>query len=731
MNPPMPIIMSENKNMPTEEPSVLDYVKALLIPWRGTPPKIPPLPKEGVAPKVRAVRKNHRAATSLAGIQWATLPWRTLAALFLVLLAQISLELPTPSRLSTLGPYVIAIGLMLWAHLSGEWTLTTPREQEDGNQHLRVISIGFTAGVLLAGLAYLTFGGNHFTPLNIFFWGAAFILIVWALWVRAPQQAPWLTRLRTFLVKPSWSLPITRFGLLIAAALAISFFFRIYQLSDVPRDMFSDHIEKLMDIYDVRNGQKSIYFPRNTGREAGQMYLTSWIIDTFNTGYSFLSLKLGMVAAGIFMLPYMYFLGKEISNREVGLIAMFLTGVAFWPNILARVGLRHILYPAFVAPTLYYLVRGLRRGNRNDFILSGIALGIGLHGYSPIRVLPFVLVLAVVLFLLHKQSLGVRIRTIIFLGVLALMALIVFLPLLRFAIDEPSVYNYRTLTRVGILEQPYPGSPVVIFFQNLWDALLMINVTNSSAWAISIPNRPMLDFISASLFILGVFMLIVRYARKRHWLDLFLLLSIPMLMMPSILSLAFPVENPTANRAGGAMVPVFIIAALAMESIIQSIRSKMNQVTGTRLAGGLAVLLVGWAALLNYNLTFNTFAIQFSRSAWNSSEMGAVISQFAETIGSKDSAWVVAYPHWADNRLVAINAGLPPGSTYELFPENFQVTLDVPAPKMFLVKLEDVEGMQALQELYPEGITSFYESEIEYEVKDFYIFFVPPEGEQR
>jgi len=39
-------------------------------------------------------------------------------------------------------------------------------------------------------------------------------------------------------------------------------------------------------------------------------------------------------------------------------------------------------------------------------------------------------------------------------------------------------------------------------------------------------------------------LVIVRYIRKRDWVDLFLLVSIPLLMMPSILSLAFPEENP-------------------------------------------------------------------------------------------------------------------------------------------------------------------------------------------
>jgi hypothetical protein len=108
--------------------------------------------------------------------------------------------------------------------------------------------------------------------------------------------------------------------------------------------------------------------------------------------------------------------------------------------------------------------------------------------------------------------------------------------------------------------------------------------------------------------------------------------------------------------------------------------------------------------------------------------MGAVIAEFTNTVGDRNNAWVVVYPHWADNRLVAINAGLPPTETYELYPENIPDTLSVTGPKIFLVKPEHEEALETLKEIYPQGIVTYYESKIEYELKDFYIFYVLPEG---
>ncbi len=62
---------------------------------------------------------------------------------------------------------------------------------------------------------------------------------------------------------------------------------------------------------------------------------------------------------------------------------------------ISRVGLRFPLSPLFVAPVLYYLLRGFRTGRRNDFLLAGLFQGIGLYGYSTIRILPVLLVVAI------------------------------------------------------------------------------------------------------------------------------------------------------------------------------------------------------------------------------------------------------------------------------------------------------------------------------------------------
>src|SRR6185436_16048071 len=147
-------------------------------------------------------------------------------------------------------------------------------------------------------------------------------------------------------------------------------------------------------------------------------------------------------------------------------------------------------------------------------------------------------------------------------------------------------------------------------------------------WVHSVTHRPALDIISAALFTIGVVLVVVRYIRNRHWLDLFLLASIPLLLMPSILSLAFPGENPALNRAGGAYIPAFVIAALALDGLLSSFgRGGLRSV----LVWGLAGVLFYISAAQNYDLVFNQYYTYFRDSSWNSSDMGKVVKEFEQT----------------------------------------------------------------------------------------------------
>ena len=191
--------------------------------------------------------------------------------------------------------------------------------------------------------------------------------------------------------------------------------------------------------------------------------------------------------------------------------------------------------------------------------------------------MPFLVIAAMILFALHIRSKTSTRDALVWLTIVGLVSFFVFLPLMRYATENPAGFSFRAFSRLEGVEQPLPGPAIQIFFSNLWNAFKMFNWDDGNIWVNSLPHRPALDIVSGALFLIGIVLLIARYIQKRNWLDLFLLLSIPILLMPSILSLAYPDENPALNRASGAFVPTFIVVAMALDGFISAFGSEKRR----------------------------------------------------------------------------------------------------------------------------------------------------------
>jgi hypothetical protein len=715
------------------EPSILDFIKQYFTPWRKRriilsqlqePCESPEPSFEEVGVVLTPELVEETQPEKKQSPRILTWPWEVFLSIVIGLIAQWSLEPPKQKLVFSLLFYAIAVGLLVWGYMKKRWTMPErmheSAEWKDTPVRWRRIFLALPVMVL----AFILFGNNQFNLINIAVWLVAIVLIITGFWSSPDQEKriQW-QKIAAFVKNPTIYLHISPTFWVIVVLIVLAVIFRFGQLSEIPGEMFSDHAEKLLDVNDVLNGQYSIFFPRNTGREAVQMYLTAAVAKLFGTGLSFMSLKIGTTLAGFLALPFIYLLAKEIGGKRLGLIAFFLAAIAYWPNVISRVGLRFPLYPLFVAPMLYFLIKGLKYGDRNQFIWAGLALGLGLHGYSPMRIVPIVVVVLLGIYMLFPSAKGKRQQVLMGLVVLAVVAFVVFLPLLRYAFDDPQMFAFRALSRLSTTERAFPASPVLIFFQNLWKSMVMFFWNNGNIWVHSVPNRPAVDVVSAVFLLFGMGITLWRSIRQRSWVDAMLFVSIPLLMLPSILSLAFPEENPSLNRSGGAIIPVFITAAIGIDSLFSSLIKGLKSRIGKTLGYVFAGILIFMTISQNYDLVFRQYKTQFDAGAWNTSEMGAVIRDFAESTGTYDTAYVVPVAYWVDTRLVGINAGVPT-KDYAMWPDSFASTLDEPRAKLFLVKGDDRIDLDLLLQYYPDAAVYLYDQSLE--GKDFFIVYVPP-----
>lgn len=676
------------------------------------------------------------------------MPLLTLAGTLFALAAQTMLE-PTIIRTGR-TPWIAALTYLLsalcflFAFADG---FSRPRSGENREtSHLstvwgdikykhfsEIVRLNWLSCSLICALAaFLLFGGNRFTTLNCFFWFLS-ILFALAAFANLPEDQSVLAVCRDWLKMKFASLmdclkdglhlirmQFSVWNLLCLAVFLLSAFFRFYQLNTVPLDMFSDHAEKLYDVMDVLDGKTPIFFTRNTGREAFQFYWTVLMIKLFGTGISFLSLKIGTALAGLFILPFVYKLGKMAGNRWVGLIAMLFCGVAYWPNVIGRVALRFAFYPMFTAPALYFLYKGLMRRDRGALIWSGLFLGAGLQGYSSMRIVPVLFVVIFLIWLFMEVPPSLRKNALYAFLTLILFAVLAFLPLMRVTIDMPEAVIYRSMTRIGEAESAFSSSPMVIFLSNFWKAVVMPFWSDGSTWVHSIVGRPALDHISASFYFIGILLILLRFIKRRKWEDLCLLLMVPILMLPSILSLAFPNENPCLNRTGAALIPIMLISAFGFcfcfEQILTLFRGHM---LGTLLSSAAAVFLLINICGHNYDLVFVQYRSEYAQNAWNTTQVGSLIKGFADSIGSYEETYVIPNAHWVDTRLTGITAG-DPRRDYALDKSLIATLPDTEKARMFIYRDSDSETRQILQQTFPGGYEELHFGP--YSGKNFYTY---------
>ncbi len=699
-----------------DEPSLLDYLKERLdlrriLRGEAAKPPILPLPD-----KPEEAQDQGNANTRF--------PWRVIPVLLLALLGQRFFEPGSAQPALGIIFYMFTVGLLIFLLIKKDWQLPTVKPDEADQLSLRYRRVPLIIFVPLFLLTFFLFSGNQFTFLNVLLWIATFISALAAFWLPGEKSKNIVTSDGTtgFLSGGIGGQRINRWHLLLLLVFLISAWFHLSQIATVPLEMTSDHTEKLLDLKDVVNGNLSIFFPRNSGREPIQFYLAAILVKVFGMEMNFTVLKLSMALAFLASLFYVYLLGQEVGNRWTGLLAMLLVGFASWPNILARSGMRLVLTPVFVAPVLFYLLRGLRLSRRNDLVLAGVFLGLGLLGYSAFRVMPLVVIIIFVIYMARQNRIKKNDAALGGLGVVVIFALIGALPLLRYAIEYPEIFAYRMATRMTGAEQAIQGSAFVVFLQNLVKAAAMPFWRDGETWIISVINRPALDLITAALYILGVGILIYAWISRRNWQYLVLLVSIPMLMLPSILALAFPNENPSLSRAGGAVIPVILVAVIALQSLLSTLWQPVSRTGGRFVVIFFAAVLISVSADQNHDLVFRQYQQQYRSATWNTSQMGAIAREFIKSNGQADTIWVVAVPYWVDTRLVAANAGYL-GSDFQVWPDDLPATLGDPRAKLFFVKVDDFEGMEKLMSIYPNGVSQYHTSDVP--GREFFTYVVP------
>ncbi len=406
--------------------------------------------------------------------------------------------------------------------------------------------------------------------------------------------------------------------------LLIAFFFRVWQLNDVPPGLHHDEVIIGQIAQDILRGHFAIYFTAGYGHEPLYHYVVAALFGVI--GASAFALRLTSAFIATLGLATTYVLVRRLFSPVVALGALAWMSISLWPVFFARVGLRGIILPLLTTLTAYFLWRALfgrqriddglqtmaslsfiparvraaagRMAHPSSFILPGILLGLSLYTYQASRVFPLIFGLFLLLVFVQRwhatRSTQHALRNT---GVFFFSALLIALPLIIYlTLINPSAES-RVADLSGPLNQLRAGNPSEVIGSTL-NTLGMFTYRGDAVPIYNVSGRPVFpEIVGAALFIIGLLICLWRWKRPAYALMLiwFFISLIPAMVTPF---------SPNFVRTIAVWPVPFVFAGLAMSAIVQWVskwRSPLIRLSSRHLVTILFTLVLIWNAALTFN----------------------------------------------------------------------------------------------------------------------------------
>jgi 4-amino-4-deoxy-L-arabinose transferase-like glycosyltransferase len=472
---------------------------------------------------------------------------------------------------------------------------------------------------------------------------------------------------------------------------------RFYELGAWPPGLYHDEAYNGLDALRVLAGERPLYFAANHGREPFFIYLVSMSVGWL--GRSVYAVRLPAALIGTLLIPAAYFMARELFGRRVGLLTAAIAAITLWPLHLSLIGFRAGSLPLFVALTIGLGVHAYRSGRVLHWIIAGIVYGLSFYTYLASRFTPLALITFLLVVLVARPNRSLLRNLIIF----AATTLLVLTPLIITALTQWDVVMGRP-GDVSIFNPAiHQGDPIGLLVRSTANAAGMFFWRGDGIARHNVPYRPVFDPILVIFFAWGLMRLFVaalgptpppykplpdflrpgsdmhfspRLPPLSKWASLFVLIWIPIMLLPTILA----EDSPHFLRAVGVLPVVLIGPAIGLETLAQWLRVRGRRALSYSVV--IAVLIVGAAWTIR---DYSSYAVD-PQTAYAFEDAGVQLAREARSDRRAGRQIYVA------DRFARDWASVPflIGGGYVPIPDGTQPQLDAAQPlTLFLWPYED------------------------------------------
>jgi hypothetical protein len=396
--------------------------------------------------------------------------------------------------------------------------------------------------------------------------------------------------------------------------LGLALFMRLYHFTEQPFGVWYDEAEAGLEarrILQDESHRPVFYPPINVTGHFLAVYALAlrWLADNIYA-LRFVSVLFGL--AGVIAA---YLFGQTLRGPRFGLALAFLVAVARWPVNFSRIAMTGIDAPFFEFLSLYFLLRFFRSGRLREAIWAGLTLSFGLMFYTAFRLYLLALLIFAIIVILRWpapffQSLRHR-GWFRYTGAAVLILCLTWLvtmPLLRYALDNPEAFWYRT-RQISIFTKRDQANLGLALWESAKQHLLMFNFSGDKNGRHNLPGEPMLDPAMGILFVLGLGLALVR---TRYPANTFFLILFPVALAGGVFSVDF--EAPQSLRSIAVIPAVIYFIGLALAALGREAEKALQPLPKAWLIGPVVVIALYMFAVNAY-IYFDRQANDFA--SWN------------------------------------------------------------------------------------------------------------------
>lgn len=341
--------------------------------------------------------------------------------------------------------------------------------------------------------------------------------------------------------------------------LAITIFFRFWQLGSLPPGLHPDEAANGLDIFRILE-QKDFRPVYDTNGPRESLFFFLQAIPVAILGNSILALRIVPALVGVFAVIFTYLWAKAWFGRRVAYISALFMAVNPWTVTITRDGFRASMTPLFVALALWLYTKAVRTLNKRWWIASGVVTGLGMYTYLAFKLFPLALGTMLVFFLIKRHELWRKWSKLMLTSLVAFAITVA--PLFYYSVRHPEI-NARTGGTSFLNKDLNGGQPLRVLTENAIKTAGMFNLKGDENYRHNMGGQPLLNTFAGVMFLLGLLVSLGHLFRPRH----FALISVFFVMLlPELLTAE---GIPHALRAYGAVGPTMILAGLGTSEMLQ------------------------------------------------------------------------------------------------------------------------------------------------------------------